>query len=118
MLAVVKTPHINFRIEGQIPKKLLQYLKHEYGSQMQLILDDAIKIKETEWYQKMKSQDHPGQVLQVYRQNAKLTQQAMGEILGVSKSRISDYEHNRRSMSKEIVKKIAGYFKVPMERLL
>ena len=31
MLAVVKTPHIKIRIEGQIPPRLITVLKKEYG---------------------------------------------------------------------------------------
>lgn len=42
----------------------------------------------------------------------------MGDLLGVSNARISDYEHQRRMMSKEIIEKVACVFNMPLERLL
>lgn len=50
MLAVVKTPNISFEIEGHIPKKVINYLKHEYGTGFQLITENAIPISQTKWH--------------------------------------------------------------------
>jgi hypothetical protein len=36
MLAVVKTPHINIRIQGNVPSKLLQCLRSEFGDQLKV----------------------------------------------------------------------------------
>ena len=47
MLAVVKTPHIKIKIEGRISKKLINVLKEEYGSDVQLVPqeeDDKIDV--------------------------------------------------------------------------
>lgn len=119
MLVVVKMPHTKFTIEGSIPKKIIDFVKEEYGNKAQIISNkNYINVSATSWYKKMKSQSHPGRVLRVYRQNADLTQQVMADIIGVSSARVSDFENGRRSMSKEIIKKVSKYFNVPVERLL
>ncbi len=52
MLAVVKTPHIKIEIKGKISKRLLNVLKEEYGSDVQLVPDEEdakLDIFETDW---------------------------------------------------------------------
>ena len=56
MLAVVKTPRIKIEIKGRISKKLLDVLKEEYGSEVQLVPDEEdekLDVFETDWYKGM-----------------------------------------------------------------
>ena len=54
MQAVVKTPHIEITIKGDIPSKILSLLKKEYGKKVHITNDDEyIDIIETDWYKKM-----------------------------------------------------------------
>ena len=52
MQAVVKTPHIDINIRGEIPSKLLKLIQNEYGDSVHIIKDeedelvDRILIKE------------------------------------------------------------------------
>jgi hypothetical protein len=78
MLAVVKTPLIKIEIKGIIPKKLLNVLKEEYGSEVQLVPqeeDEKINVFETDWYKSTKEKLTPGKNLRIYRQNNGMTQQ-------------------------------------------
>lgn len=48
-----------------------------------------------------------GSVLKSYRKNAKLTQEALAKAAGVSRSYLSDVEHNRYNPSVELLKKLS-----------
>jgi hypothetical protein len=72
MLAVVKTPRIKIEIKGKISKRLLDVLKEEYGSEVQLIPDkevEKVDIFETDWYKTTKEKLTPGKNMRIYRQN-------------------------------------------------
>ncbi|MCK5579646.1 MAG: helix-turn-helix transcriptional regulator [Candidatus Omnitrophica bacterium] len=123
MLAVVKTPRTNrkiLEIKGDISSRLIKYLHKEYGKN--IIIkddDDYIDIATTEWYKKRNQEMTPGLALKTYRQRDKLTQKQLGQKLGkISCKRISDFENNRRSISKEMAKKFASFFGTSVERFL
>lgn len=69
--------------------------------------NEWINIKDTDWYKEMKESYSPASNLAFYRKEKKLTQASLGNMLGVPKQYISDMEHGRRSISKEMAKKIA-----------
>ncbi|MDQ3000658.1 MAG: hypothetical protein M3Y08_05300 [Fibrobacterota bacterium] len=58
MLAVVKTPHINFKIEGQIPDWIMVGLKKEFGKNVKITKqddsDDLIRVVDSNWYKETK----------------------------------------------------------------
>ena len=73
----------------------------------------------TEWYQEMQQQITAGEVLRVYRENLGLTQAELAQkIVKLTRQKISDIEHNRRSISKEVARKLSQIFHVPVERFL
>ena len=74
--------------------------------------DEWVNIKDTDWYKEMKYS--PASNLAFYRKEKKLTQASLGNMLGVPKQYISDMEHERRSISKEIAKKIASALDSPV----
>ncbi len=125
MLAVVKKPRTNgalFEVSGSIPSEVLDFLKSRYGKNMSVVNDDGdetVDITTTDWYKKTKAQMTPGKSMRVYRSNAGLSQAALGEKLGgLSRQNISDMECGRRGISKDIAKKLAALFKLPVERFL
>ena len=121
MLAVVKTPHIDVRIEGDVPPRLLRLLKTEYGSKLRLAKDDedeTVDFFETDFYRKTKKQMTPGTYVKIYRENNGITQQQLGERIGVSKSFICDVERGRREISKKMAKKLSKMFRISIEHLL
>jgi len=110
MLAVVKMPHIDIQIEGDIPPKLLAVLQAEYGENVQLSFDsdeETIDVFETGWYQEIKSQMTPGDNLRIYRQNHGWTQAQLGEKLGgVRRQHISNMERGHRAISIATARKL------------
>ncbi len=121
MLAVVKTPHINVRIEGQVSPRLLRLLKTEYGQKLKLIENDeneTVDFFKTDFYKKVKKRMTPGTYVKIYRGNFNMTQEQLGLKVGVSKSFICDIEHNRRAISKDMAKKFSKLFKISASHLI
>ena len=110
MLAVVKTPHTEFRIEGDaLPKELLAWLDDEYGDVRVSDDDDEIVIAtETAWYKEAKAAMTPGKRLRLRRENAGLTQAALGEKAAMSRKSISDMENNRRPIGEAAANRLAA----------
>jgi len=123
MLAVVKTPRINLKIEGQIPDWIMVGLKREYGKNLTVSneSDDEslLDITQTKWYRDMKKKMTPGATLRIYRQNRGLTQDVLGKKLGgLPRQHVSGMEKGTRGISKATAKKISDLFHIPLERLI
>ena len=115
MQAVVKTPHIELKIKGEISPKLISVLDEEFGPELMLEdkqEDETVNIFETDWYAQIKSKMSPGENLKIYRENRGLTQGQLGELLdGVPRQHISNMERGVRSISKKTARKLAQIFK-------
>ena len=122
MLAVVKTPHTDLRIKGFIPRPVLKVLKTEYGKSLQVKTDkddeNLVDFFETDFYKDFKKRMTPGDYVRMYRENMNLTQVALGEKVGMSRSYICDVEHGRRAISKDIAKKLSKLFKISANHLI
>ena len=124
MQAVVKTPRIEIRIKGEIPRKLLSVLEQEYGGQIQLSDgeesdEETVDIFETDWYQDIKSSNKPGDNLRIYRENHGLTQAKLGEMLGaVPRQHVSNMERGTRAISLKTARKLAKLFRVSVEKFV
>lgn len=122
MLAVVKTPRTNIRIEGEIPSPILSVLKAEFGKKLVVkpSPDDAlVDVFETDWYKSRKKAMTPGKYMRIYRDNAGLTQEELGQKLGgLSRHYVSDLESGTRTISKAVAKALSGLFKQPVSRFL
>ena len=124
MLAVVKKHHTDqplFQIRGDIPGKVVEYLKKEFGQSVEVLREDdeMVDIFETGWYKEISSITTPCDFLKIYRENAGLTQEELGRKLGkFSRQKISDMENGKRPISKEVAKKLCRLFQVPVGRFL
>jgi len=120
--AVVKTPHIEIQINGDLPPKLLSVLEEEYGESLRLYKDDddeTVDVFETDWYREIKSKMTPGDNLIIYRQNHGLTQAKLGELLGcVPRQHISNMERGIRPISIKTTRKLAEIFNVSPEKFI
>lgn len=106
-------------IEGDIPAKLLNLLKKEYGSSVQIIEDETLLAVDTDWYKKTKKNMNPAKYLCLYREARGLTQEQLGKMLnGLSRQRISDMENGRRIINKDVAKKLAKIFNTSIEKFL
>ena len=116
MQAVVKTPHIELQIKGNIPPKLISVLEEEFGTDLLLEEeqdDEVVNIFETEWYSQIKSSMTPGGTLKIYRENRGWTQAQLGAMLdGIPRQHVSNMERSIRPISKKTARKLAQIFKV------
>ena len=111
MQVVAKTPHIDLHITGEIPASVLRVLKKEYGDVLQVTEEEdaLLDVTNTGWYQEIKKGLTPGDALRVYRENAGLTQGALGQkIGGVPRQHISNMENGKRPIGKENAKRLAA----------
>ena len=112
MQVVAKTPHIDLRITGEIPEKVLRALEEEYGDALQVSgenEDELVDVTTTDWYRETKKGITPGDALRIYRENAGLTQTALGQRMGgVPRQHISNMENGKRPIGKETARKLAA----------
>jgi antitoxin component HigA of HigAB toxin-antitoxin module len=125
MLAVVKKPHTKqtlFEVKGDIPSQVLQFLTRTFGQDVEVCEPDEeyVDIFSTAWYHTVQAQTTPGEILKMYREHRGMSQVELGQQLGETwtRQKISDLEHNRRYVSKDIGKKLSQIFGVPAERFL
>jgi DNA-binding XRE family transcriptional regulator len=123
MLAVVKTPRIKLKIEGQIPDWIVVGLKKEYGKNVKISdvdeNDRLVRAVDTKWYKDAKKMVSPGATLKVYRENLGLTQEELGKKLGaIPRQHVSGMENGSRGISKAMAKKLSALFDIPVSRLI
>jgi len=124
MLAVVKKPHTEnslFEIKGEIPKELIQYLQDNFGNDVEIVDEDEemVDFLSSNWFKVTTDSLTSGEVVKIYRENLNLTQEQLGKQLGkFTRQNISDIELGRRSISKEVAKKLSAFFNVNVERFI
>ena len=59
-----------------------------------------------------------GKIIQEYRKEAKISQEALGDELGYTATAISYFENGLRKIGIEDLQKIAEFLKIPLEYLL
>lgn len=117
MLVVVNQPHINdFRIEGTISSSFLDSLKKEFKDNIVICNDEdeLVNVDETDWYRGIKAVMPPSVNLAFYRKERNLTQAKLAELAGIRKQAVSDMEHGRKSISKNMAKKLASILNCPV----
>ena len=124
MLAVVKKPHTDipmFEVKGEIPSQVLTYLRNAFGQNIEVTSEEneSVNMTETSWYRSLSASVTPGETVKIYRENKGMTQTELGRRLGTfSRHKISDIEHNKRSISKDVAKRLSEIFDVPVQRFL
>jgi DNA-binding XRE family transcriptional regulator len=119
MLAVVKKPHTKiaaFKLIGHVDRETIRYLNGRFGEENVDVDDEVIDITESDWFKNISKKITPGAVVRAYRENLEITQQQLAEKAGFNNSSyISDIEHGRRTISKNLAKKFAEIFNVSLE---
>lgn len=120
MLAVVKTPHIDLKIEGEIPPQVLQVLQSTWSNELVLEADDDyVEYSKTEFSKQNRKKMTPGIKVRASRELNGWTQSELGkELGGLSIQNVSDIENGRRAISKKIAEKLSDVFKLPMDYYL
>jgi DNA-binding XRE family transcriptional regulator len=117
MLAVVKTPRTDIRIQGDVPRAVLNVLKKTFGKQFRI--EEEVNAFDTDWYKKTKSEMNVGDAIRGYRELMGLTQEQLGNLLG-GKTRhfVSDLERGQRLPSKEVAKELSKIFQISIEHFI
>lgn len=121
MQALVKTPRTKINIQGEIPSRILEILKSEYGGELKILEGDEeyVEVTESNWYKEIKQVTTPGDAMRICRKNHQLTQEQLGKKLGnVPRQIISNMERGQRSISLATAKKLSVIFNVPASRFL
>ena len=112
MQVAVKTPRIELKMKGDIPERVILFLEEEYGVSLRQTADDGEEVVnafETDWYKRTMAAMTPGKALRIYRENAGLTQAALGERMGgIPRQHISNMENGKRPIGKENAKRLAA----------
>ncbi len=86
------------------------------------IVDDdneSVDITETAFYRSMKKHMTPGKYLRVYREREGWSQSELGERIGnLQRQHVSRLEREERGISKEMAKRLAELFSVPVDRFI
>ncbi|GHV37788.1 hypothetical protein AGMMS49546_06720 [Spirochaetia bacterium] len=124
MLVAVKRPPTEFVIQGNVPEKFINLLKKDYGSAVTVKRDaedgdDEYEIAtEAAWFKELQAKKKPGDTLRFYRRLHKMTQPALGILLGVSKQKISNMENGIIPVSRQTALKLEKIFKVRAGRFI
>ncbi len=121
MQAVVKTPHTNIHIQGEIPSRILEMLRSEYGGELKIYEGDeeCVEVTESDWYKEIAEITTPGDAMRIYRKNHQLTQEQLGKKLdNIPRQIISNMERGKRSISLATARKLSVIFNVPANRFL
>lgn len=118
--AVTNRHLIEFKVWSDIPSKLLAEVRSQLGPWMPSVDDDElVDWFSTDLHKKIEARMTPGSWLRELRDAHGWTQKDLGIRLGdVSAARISDWENNHRSISKDIAKQLSELFHVSVERFL
>jgi antitoxin component HigA of HigAB toxin-antitoxin module len=135
MLAAVKTPlikqnkispvrYITFTFKRTTPRKILDEISVRYEQYLAPALnkgdtdDEYISVTDSEWYKNMSKSMTPGNYLKTLRESCGHTQNELGIKLGVSASRVCDFEAGRRQITKTAAKKLSSMYLVPAEKFI
>lgn len=119
MLAVVKTPHIDLRIRGDISPFMVEALKKEYGRKLRIGPEkDAVDYFETDLAKALEKKVSSADCIHIYRENLGLTQAELGKKIGVPKNYVSDWENGHRKISKDKAKKLSALFHISVDHFL
>jgi transcriptional regulator with XRE-family HTH domain len=81
--------------------------------------EELLNIFDTDWYKDISEATTSGDTLRIYRENFRMTQAVLGRKLGkFTRQKISDMEHNKRAISKDVARKLSQLFDVPIDRFI
>ncbi|MCL2459098.1 MAG: helix-turn-helix domain-containing protein [Desulfobulbus sp.] len=113
MPEVEKRPRTELRVvvRGKRKTERVIALLRDHGLEAEIVEnddDELVNIFETEWYKKTRAEMTPGDVLRIRRENAGLSQAALGEKIGSNRQNISAMERGRREIGRATAEKLAA----------
>jgi len=114
MLAVAKTPHIEFSFKG--PKDVLIDIVERLKGVYPVKAVESEDWFETDLYKKIKARVHGGTCLRIDLFNAGVSQKVIAEATGIPQPHISQMISGKRPINADNAVKLAKYFKRPAKR--
>ena len=123
MLVVVNQPHTEgFRIEGNIPAAMIDYIKREYSKEDVSILEDEgdelLDPHEMDWFREAEVSASPGKNLRVFRTMHGMTQSQLAKKLGTTKQAISNMENGIHPISRKTALSLSKIFSVSVSNFI
>jgi len=109
MLAVAKTPHIEFSFKGT-KEALIDIVERLKGLYPIEIVDDSrasVEWKSTDLHKKIKARMHSGSYIRIDLYNAGMTQKALAELTDIPQPHISQMISGKRPVNLENAKRLA-----------
>ena len=107
-------------LSGVTAAEVLMALRKAFADQIVIDADnESVDITETSFYRRMKKHMTPGKYLRVYRERAGWSQSELGDRIGnLQRQHVSRLERGKRGISKEMAKRLAELFSVPVDRFV
>ena len=122
MPVATKTPLTSPRFAVSTPQRILKEARTRYKKYLiEVAVDDDDPLEdyfESDFAKEMEAKMTPGKYLNNLREVHSWTQSHLGEMIGVSAKRISDWENGRRAISKEYAKKLSKIFRFPADKFI
>ena len=115
MLALVKKPHTEISLNGEGANAILECLRHSFKVEI-LNNDDneSVDVFETDFWKNSRV----GDFIQGCRLKHELTQKQLAKLSGIPQTVISEYENNKRKVSKKAALQLAKALNEPVEHIL
>jgi DNA-binding transcriptional regulator YiaG len=110
---------INIRLRSDTPRELLRDFRKRFSEWIiaEPTDDELIELGSSSLWKNFESRQSPGSWISGFRTSLGWTQKDLGSRLGgVSTARVSDWEHDRRAVSKEYAKKLSVLFGISADK--
>ncbi len=106
-----KTRHISIRFKSRTPARVINTIKKQYSNYIDDD-DEYVDYFKTDLHKKISASMTPGDKIRGLRKACGWTLSIVGEKIGVTPYRVSDYETGQRAISKAVAKKLGDLFGV------
>lgn len=118
MSVAVKARPISITFKPRTPPRVISSIRREYAQFIENQSVDSFDWFSSDIGKELDKQLTPGVYLKTLREAHDWTQATLGEKIGVSSTRVSDFENELRAISKDIAKKLAEVFKTSPARFI
>jgi DNA-binding XRE family transcriptional regulator len=112
----------SMEIRGNIPAEFLEITRKYFGANAVRVLQDEDEtgqdITKSTWYKEQKRKQTPGSNLRNWREINGMTQKELADKLTIQQHRVSEMEHDKRGISKDIARQLSRLFKTPIDAFI
>ena len=120
MLVHAKAPRIKVTLSGQGSARIVEAARKAYPH-IRVEEDDddeLIDVFQTDWWKERQANHHPGDTIQVYRNNRGWTLAELAEKTGIAESHLSAMENRKRGVGKVSAVRLGKALEMDYRRFL